>query len=298
MHVIYLDVLFAINWIMDLLIFYTVSLILNSWIRFKRHMVAAVMASSLYCLLILWPALHTIPYSLYALWTPVIPILYLYKPTTIKAFGKNYLLCTAVAALYGGVIFNLWYLLGGSYGELRHMSIFYLTGISLGVAGIFYLSFYWIRRCVVFNHLTYELKIIKDGREKEMLALMDTGNLLYTPYDHRPVIVIYYEAIKNLISEEECETIEHFFHSTEKERECMLCEAQMAPDCLIPFHSVGCHADFLWGMKVKEIRVKRGSGEKVIHNGIIGVSNEPLYADRQYEALLHPEYILEGGVAI
>ena len=294
MYVIYLDVLFMINWVMDFLIFYSVTMILNKWLPLRRHLYAATLASFFYCLLVLVPLLRMIPYSLYSLWIPVIPILLLYRPTTIKLFLKYYLISMVVAAIYGGVIFSLWFMLGGSMRKLHSMQIVFLFGISIMVAALFYLCFYWLRRCFVLRHFSYAISLSRMHRKKEMLALMDTGNMLYAPMTHEPVIVITYEAAEALLSSKEIEVIKRCYACSEQEVENYLSHCELRPDVIIPFNSVGCEASFLWGIYLDELTISMGKHKKFIKHCIAGIAKNPLYADRQYEVLLHPEYILEG----
>ena len=298
MQVIYLDVLFIINLIMDFLIFFTVTLIMNKWLSIWRQLVAALMASVLYCLLIIVPCMQSIPYTFYSLWIPVIPILFLYRPYSYKEFGKYFLICTGVAAIYGGVVFNLWYIFGGNYYKIQSMNLMVLIGISVCVALLFYMNFYWIRRCFIFKRFSYKLILKRKRHEKVVSALLDTGNLLYTPISHHPVIVVTYEAVKALLTAIERENIAQFFKCKDKEVENYLMLDKAGPDVLIPFNSIGCKQGFLWGINIDEVKVMTQVGEKVIHHCVVGISKEPLYSDKQYEALLHPEYILEGEVAI
>lgn len=294
MYVIYLDILFMINWSMDFLIFFTVTMILNKWISIKQHLIAAFMASFLYCLLVVVPLLQAIPYSLYSLWIPVMPILFLYKPKHIKMFIKYFLICSGVAALYGGVIFSLWNVLVGDFHKIQAMQVGMLLGISIGIAAIFYAGFYWIRHQVVCRHFTYQISLERNKQKVQLFSLMDTGNLLYVPITHQPVMVSTINAIRPLLSEAEYESIIKYMGGNEADLEAYLMKEKIVPRYLIPFNSVGCKNGYLWGICIEEMRVKIGKGEKVVQGCIVGISKEPLCADRQIELLLHPDFILEG----
>lgn len=295
MYVIYLDILFVINWTMDLLIFLTVTMILNKWLSLKRHIVAALIASILYCMLVILPWLQMIPYSLYSLWIPVIPILFLYRPSKLRSFMKYYLICMGIAGLYGGVIFNVWSIIGGKFQKIHTMQLSMLLGISIGIAAIFYKSFYWIRHQTICHHFTYQLILERGGKKVQLLGLMDTGNLLYTPVTHQPVIVAPLQVVKSLLSEEEYEGIKAYMAlAQEEDIEAYLINETLRPDCFIPFNSIGCHVGYLWGLRVDGMTVKIGKGEKVVANCIVGISKDPLYADKLIQVLLHPDFILEG----
>lgn len=292
MYVIYIDVLFIINSVMDFIIFKTMTLVFNRSISIGRHLIAALIASSLFCLLVICPFLYVIPYSIYSLWVPVIPILYLYRPRYLKEFIKIFIVATLVAALYGGIIFNIWYVLGGDYSKIHTMSMFLLITISMLVLGVIYFCIYWIKKTFILNQFTYRLKIKRNQKEKELMGIMDTGNLLYSPIYHHPVIVITYKAIRDILTAQECERLEQFFNVKETDLEQFIALEQKGPEILIPFNSVGCEVGFLWGMKIDEMIVKMQNGEKCIANCLVGITNKQLYSDRKYEVLLHPEYIM------
>lgn len=298
MHVIYVDVLFLINCVMDICIFTTVTLVLNVWLPRRRHVVAALLASALYCIGMLCPVVCQIPYSILALWIPVIPVLYLYRPLTCKSFIKYYLASMMIAALFGGAVFNVWFIIGNGLKEITTMSMGLLFGISFGVTACFYGTFYWLRRCLVLRHYTYQIDLVYKGRHQEITALLDTGNLLYTPVTHRPVIVVTYKAVESLLTSQQCKQLQRFFNKQENFFNDAAYMNKEIPELLIPYHSVGCQSDFLWGLNIDEVQIMCPTLKKKSSACIIGISKTPLFSDGAYDALLHPEYILEGEMAV
>lgn len=297
MYVVYIDILFIINWSMDVLIFYCVTLVLNKKIKHWRIIIAGTIAALFYCMLVISPILQSIPYWLYTLFIPICSIVYLYKPHSLKVFLKIYVLSMMVAAVFGGLIFNIWYTFSTNVQGFDSLGIYMLIGIGCIITCLFYSGFYFMRRRFIFPAFEYRLKLKNDGQYSELNALLDTGNLLYTPISHLPVIVVEYEVIRNLLTEAQRTNFERYRRSREKEIEEGLVSGECKPDVLIPFNSVGCKSGYLWGFKVEEVTIKRLAGEKAISNCVIGVSNESLFSDRQYHALLHPELILEEAIA-
>lgn len=293
MHVIYIDVLFAINWYMDVLIFYCVSLILNQRIKLRRLALAGILASLVYCMLIILPILQSIPYSFYTLFIPTIAILYLYKPQNLKTFIKLYGLCMIVSAIFGGMLFNIWYMFNHSSEKISSIGVVTLILVGLLITIIFYNSFYFIRRRFIFPSFEYEIKISNKEGCVEVKALLDTGNLLYTPITHEPVVVVEYESVKALLSEAQQIEYETYRRCKENEMEEALISERCRPEILIPFKSVGCTAGYLWGIRVDEMDIRKVMAETKVPDCIIGISSESLFSDKQYSALLHPEFILE-----
>lgn len=298
MYVIYLDILFAINWYMDTLIFYCVTLILNHPIKILRIIWAGLIASLLYCMLILCHILQLIPYSIYSLLVPIIAILYLYKPKSIKGFVKLYLLCTLVAAVFGGIIFNVWFTFNHDIRGIHSMELGMLFLIGGLTMLCFDRGFYFIRRRLIFPAFEYGLTLKNRNQCIKVKALLDTGNLLYTPIKHEPVVVVEYESIKHLLSKEQMIQFENYRRSNSTNIEEALLNGTYQPDVLIPFNSVGCKEGYLWGVRIDQILIKERTGEKEFSSCVIGISGEHLFSDQQYHALLHPEFILEEVVAL
>lgn len=295
MNVIYVDVLFVINWVMDSMIFYSVTLMLNQVIKKRKILIAATMASLLYCMLVLCPFFQKLPYWLITLWLPTVPLLYLFKPKTGRVFIKVWLMSTAVAALYGGVIFNIWYMLGGGSIETTHLNWMTLFLLSLGVTILFNGSFYYLRRRLILPQFEYDIIMSYQGQTITGHALMDTGNLLYTSFYHEPVIVMTYAAIRQLLDEATRQEVEAFYACPPQALEVFLQEHH--PSRLIPFESVGCKQGFLWGIPIDTLTIKKGKYEKVMTHCIVGISEGALFSDQSYDALLHPELIMEEDIA-
>lgn len=288
MYVIYMDVLFLINFIMDTIIFWIVSMLVNEPIRIKKIVIGGILGAGLYCLLIVIPILQYVPYSIYSLFIPVMPILYIFRPVHIKQLLKYYLVAMLIAALLGGVTFSLWYMLGSSHKTINDLSIVVLISIGLGIGFIFYMGFYCIRRRFIFPLFEYKIKFINNDKETIVNALLDTGNCLYTPVTHRPVIIVEYDRAKILLTEKEQQLYEQFSDN-------LLELVQMnnhAMKHIIPFNSVGCEEGMILGIEIDEMILEKMSLQRHFYKCIIGIVQMPLFNDHSYKALLHPEYIL------
>lgn len=288
MYVVYMDVLFCINFIMDTIIFWIVSMLINQPVKVKRMIAGGLFAAVLYCMLIVVPFLQYVPYSIYSFFIPVFPILYIFRPIHIKQLFKYYLLSMLVAALLGGTTFSLWYMLGYDSRAISELNIFMLIGIGVTMGFTFYTSFYYIRRRFILPTFEYQLQFIQKDRKVMLRALLDTGNCLYTPITHRPVIVVEYDMVKGLFTEEEQKFFERFSDH--------LVELEQLDDNiikhLIPFNSIGCESGMILGVEIDEMILEKMSTQRHFNKCIIGIAQMPLFNDHSYKALLHPEYII------
>lgn len=293
MYVLYLDILFLINWIMDILIFYCVSLVLNKRVKCLHTIFAGALAALIYCMLLVIPVLQKVPYTICSLIIPIPSLLILYRPSQYKVFFKEYLLSMVIAAVFGGMVFNIWYLVNGAQSNVSEISILFLIGIGVGVAICFYCSFYFIRRRLIFPIFEYSLTVSYQGKKVEIQSLLDTGNLLYTSWKHEPVMVIEYEAMKPLLTEMQQRTYEAFKNLNEVQIEEAIIKGDYKMEQLIPFNSVGCKGGFLWSIQVESVQIESYSKHLKVSPCIVGLSSERLFSDRHFQALVHPEFILE-----
>ncbi|PHV71095.1 hypothetical protein CS063_07125 [Sporanaerobium hydrogeniformans] len=290
MYVLYLDVLFFINWIMNSMVFLIATLMLNEPLQLRRLGLAGGMAAALYCLVVSVPFLQDIPALVYTLILPSLSILYLYKPRHITIFIKRWLLCQGLAFLLGGTTFSLWYMLGYK-GNFEEISILYLLGIAGSVTLVIYMSFYSIRKHWILPHFEYRVKMLHQGRIGEFQAVVDTGNMLYTPFKHQAVSVVTYAAIESLLTEEEYLFVKNYMGQKNWE------ELEQIPKgiTLIPFNSVGCKSGFLIGIEMEEIYVYRHNKRQDFKRCIVGISPTSFFSDKAYNTLLHPEFIVDKG---
>ena len=287
MYVIYVDILFLINLFMDMIIFYIAAMILNKPINFCKIFFGSLQAAFVYCLLIYIPFLQGLPYLIYALCTPVIPILYIYRPHTVKTFIKVYLVCCVSAWVLGGSVFSIWYLLRPG-GAPQTMQIIWLIFIGTMIGGMFSIFFYQIRKRLILPVFEYEINIKHTGKAICIKSLLDTGNCLYTLLGHQPVIVANFDVIKELFSDEQLLAVN-------KHKDNMMALIQtgvFSPSYVIPFHSVGCKAGMLIGIQVDQIKICKGDFEKRAEKCIIGMAFNPIFQDQSYQALLHPDLIM------
>ncbi|ONI46382.1 hypothetical protein AN640_03525 [Candidatus Epulonipiscium fishelsonii] len=280
MQTIYIDVLFMINLIMDFYIFFVANLLLNKPIKIKNLIVASVIASILYCLTIIWPFLQELPFNLYYFMLPIMSIIYLFKPITIKDFFKVYIINLFSAFLIGGLSFNIYYLVGG------HFMVPIISGSI--ITFFIFISFESIRRKVLMLEYEANLNFRIENSLINLTGIVDTGNTLYTMFSKRPVIVVSLDKVNNYLNDEIQELVKSL--ETAEDIEQVLINRPKKIQ-LIPFESVGCKSGLLVGIEVKDLKVIRGNRTYVHKNSIIGLCSAPVFKDDKYSVLIHPDLI-------
>lgn len=183
-----------------------------------------------------------------------------------------------------GVIITSMPLLGTKWSEI--LLAFALTLIILRIFKDL------IQSRFIRDKLLVRLSISFDCKAIGLYALVDTGNSLFDPLTNTPVVVVEFNAIKDILPEE----IRSIF---EKDRENDLGAVTdtisrttwFSRFRLIPFTSLGKENGMLIGFKPDYIEIDNDNQRKGISNVIIGIYNRALSRNEKYKALLNPELI-------
>ena len=288
---VYVDVLFAVNLGMDLVLLGLVKRLLGLGTRRRRLLAGAAVGASLACgqaaagaklaASRMWdPVSQGTGYpgswqivvltAAFCLLSGILMLLAAFGRCGVRELLRRFLalgLCTAGAgglcaaavqtAGPGGVFSG-----GGPLGGPLPVG----TLLCLGAAGWFggraCLRTFQARR---MEAARYQVVLHYHGKEKQVEALWDTGNRLYEPYGHQPVHVLSREACKGF-----CESVSQVIY--------------------IPFRSVGAAWGLLPGVRMDEMEVlKDGRLIRRYERPWVAISREPLSPRRQYEMLLHGE---------
>lgn len=116
----------------------------------------------------------------------------------------------------------------------------------------------------------YNVRIVNGDSKIETVALEDTGNSLREPYKGRPVSVLQYNVIKQILTGNE---------------KCFL----------IPFKSVGSQNGILTGITVDYMEIKNRDINLKISNPVLGIYKGMFNNDKKYQMLLNSEFILHNS---
>lgn len=272
---------------MDYMIFWMSSRLLGYRLTGWRIFLASMLASLIYCIVVIVPWTDQIPVFLLQLVVPILSLLYLYRPDSFKVFIKTYIVATIVAAVVGGVSFNFYFIIGGR----RDVSALLPLGIGMILCLLLFLVMGYVKRRLIAPYFEYEVILCQKEHKKKLLGYLDTGNRLYTTLDQRPVMIANYKGIEQILSDRQ----KQFLKTCEIqgiERALEVLESDKGEKYyLIPFNSIGCKDGIIVGIPVEKIYMKRGLFEKQIEGGIIAIHFGKLFNGDVYEILIHPEYV-------
>lgn len=107
----------------------------------------------------------------------------------------------------------------------------------------------------------YEVTLVWNGMQKELLGLRDTGNQLCDPYFGKPVTVVEYDAVKELFN-------------------------QKTKVLWIPYHTVGETKGWMPGIRLDAILLEHDGEKRRIESPMIAVSKEKLSVKGRYQMIL------------
>ncbi|HHX51840.1 MAG TPA: sigma-E processing peptidase SpoIIGA [Clostridia bacterium] len=298
--VIYIDVVFAVNFLMDFLILWSVARFgqfRTSWLK----ILAGALVGSFYSLVIFFPGpgfLETIGIKLLV---SMIMILLSFSWHSVKYFlqalGCFYLISFMVGgAMLGGIYFLQGSLLQGSFFP----GIFFLSGIPsvwllAGLASLAFFSYLGssLIKKGLFRRLYLVSTVVCFG-EKRIAArsLVDTGNQLRDPLTRCPVMILEYSLLKEVLPSQ----LQDFYENREepeleKTLQVLAGTSWAVKVRVIPFKTIGRRKGMLLGLKPDMVYVVTEEKTVKHHSVIIGVYAGTLSPENKYRALLHPELL-------
>ncbi|MBR3934075.1 MAG: sigma-E processing peptidase SpoIIGA [Clostridia bacterium] len=276
---VYADVLFIINFIINLILLKISSLFIKNPASVLRLTLASALGS-IYAVCMFFPDisfLYIIPFKIFV---SVIMIKIICPKSKIFKIIKHTAVFYMVSFTFAGVLLSLIYLgnISQKTTPVIQNGIFYFD-ISLGAVCIAALICYAVTgasSAIFKRNKTLgikNLKIVLSDKVCELAALSDTGNLLKDPITGTPVVI----AEKNHLSKlfpDGMPDIDSITDSDVKMR-------------LIPYSSLGNEAGIMTGFIPDEIAIDG----RVITDVIVAASEGTLSKKDEYNALFNPDIL-------
>ncbi len=283
--VIYADVLFLVNWMMDAVLLILAGWFLQKRIRLGRISLAAALGALWACLYAAFALRGWAVRLLGSAGTALLMVRLAYRLKSPRDLLQGAFCLGAAAVLMGGLIhivydgtaFGRFLRLWMGHREAGAVSVWLLAGAMGG-------SFLLIACGLRYRELSRSQEWIQDvtlycgGRQLTVPALWDSGNQLYDPFTGQAVHILELDACKDLIGPACWEA----FQETAAGRE----ESLPVGARLIPCRSMGNPRGLIPVMALD--RMVTASGETFEHP-LIGFCLTSLSADQNYRMLLHSQ---------
>lgn len=278
-YIIYMDVFFVVNLIMDFIILKAAAHYIKPQTTFVRCLAGGAVGSLLACLSLLLSYENMMVHMLFSyIFTVAAMVFATYGRCSPKQMIKRSLWLYFVTVFMGGAMNLLYdytyfgYILRGIF-EAVYENPVNLIKLCL-FSGISYVVLQWFygllsRRTHVDGFVT--VKLATNGKQVKVNGLIDSGNSLFDPYYGKPVHIVEYEAVQGIL--------EGVDMHKEKYR-------------LVPFHSLGKKNGLIEVLDFDELVVYADDDEE---SGIkytekkpaVGIYKATLSGENKYQMLLN-----------
>ncbi len=275
-YIVYLDVFFMINFIMDYMIILITSRIAK--VKKKRiRQLAGAGCGALYSVIVIKPLTnHLFKITLVNILIAAVMVLISFGFTSASVYIKNVFLLFVVSFTMSGIINYLYYstvigkyvrnVLSGNSNKVVNARKFILVSV------LAYILLSAIVR-IIFSvrkdmELYYDVKITFRGKSVVVRGLYDTGNGLTEPVNGKMVHIAEYKILKPLLE------------GDEKAKENIY---------VIPFHSIGEEDGIMYGIRMDEMVILVDDEPKFLYNPIIGIYTGNVSKRGNYSVILNRE---------
>lgn len=301
---VYADMIFLLNFCVDLLLLWLTMAVRNQRTAIWRLAAAAFLGAcyAVMMLLPVWPWVYTwgmkLVFSFLMVW-----VAFGYRGRTV--FVRNWGVFYFVSFVVGGGMFAAHYVLQEQAHVLNGILITQSNGMRpypitwMFIAVAFPLVWWYSR--VTFRSLAerqtihrflVQVEVILGKESVSGTGLIDTGNQLRDPLTRVPVMIVEQRLLMPLLPVEIQQAVDH---PDVTEALSQLPLEWVTRVKLIPFRSITRGTDFLLAIKPDKIRVVYERKAHDIHNVLIGMDSGILSADGTYQMIIHPSFIEEAS---
>ena len=250
--VLYLDLVFALNAVSDLLALYVTARLSGRGFRWRR-LILVSLCGGVYGVLSGFPSAYLL--RNFAVQIVVAACMVWFAFRTRDTFLRLFLLFFLLSCAIGGAFMAFAQFASEEAGKLLEK----LNWKAFSLVG----AFSWIMLSVVFrgsaHHIVsgqiYSVSIMRDGRVVHLNALLDTGHTLKDPVSDAPVMTVWCDALCDLWFEEEREILAQLKYTGSLS--CIEELAAVAPGKfnLIPYSAVGISVGYLLCFKPDKVMI-------------------------------------------
>lgn len=267
----YLDIYFLENLIINGLVLHMAGLAMKERRSPVRIAAAAALGACGACLIVLLPVHKNAALS------TLLSLLLI--PLMAAAQGGRKKMARAVPGILCAALFlgAVWRILCGNFGMPFYLAV---------PAGYGFARFLWSlwRRLRGRTQYLYDVTLQRGEKYVRLRGLLDSGNRLVQPVTAKPVHIVDYERIKELLDERE-------------QRE-LLGLLNMEADggasgkfTYIPYHAIGNSEGVLPALTLDGITVKHGENVWSTKGALAAVSREAVSSGGEYQMILHPRIL-------
>ena len=295
MPVVYIDVLFVVNLIVNYILLKACCIFSGLRCNNYRVMLGAFIGAC-YAVLVFFPDFSVIYSTICKMLISMLIVAASFPFYSIGSYIKALLIFYVVSFGFGGCVLGIFYFsdVGARLGAIYSNGVLYfnLPWTILAVSGAFFfvavkLFSYFSGKVYKSHNLRKKLYLSYGENTAEVTALMDTGNSLIDPVTLVPVIIVEYRLLKNIFNESIKATLDRIGNDNITWIMSEVAGKGLSAR-LIPFSSIGKENGMLLGFIPDRAEIHDDCGVKVLEKCVVALYDRPLSKDRSYGALLNP----------
>lgn len=297
---VYLDVILIENMCMNYIILFATGYIMKLKIKHLRIIISSIIGGAY--AIISYMNIIPIYSTLIAKIILSISMVHIaFNPKNIKVCLKELLLFYVVSFVFGGCAFALLYIIKPQDILMKNGVYIGTYPIKVAIIGalvgfvLTYLAFKIVKGKITKKSVLYEVAIFFKEKETNVIAMLDTGNLLRDPISQMPVILVQKDKMCKIIPINILDNLEKVLGGdenlqiSEEEKNEYFSKLK-----IIPFKSVGKQNGMLIGFKTDKVQIEINDNIEEIENVIIGIYDGKFSKNEKYSALIGLD-ILERG---
>lgn len=293
---IYLDVVFIENMFMNYIILFATAIINKANIKLIKIAISSVLGS-LYAVFAQLAILENFVGLILKVMLSVAMVYTAFSPENFKKCLKQLLIFYLTSFTFGGVAFALLYFV--KPGELLMKNGVFVGTYPIKIAAlggtvgfvIITIAFNIIKGKVNKRGIFCEIEIDIKQRKENLIAMLDTGNLLKEPITGAPVAIIEKNKLENLLPISILNNIDNIIIGNMEQIEHI--NEYINRFRIIPFTSLGKQNGMLLGIKADFVTVKYDEQVIRLNDVILGIYEQNLSKNNSYHALIGLDMIEE-----
>lgn len=258
----YIDLFFFTDFFLNFLSLLLTAAFLKERLRFGRCVLAAVLGSLWNCFLVVFPvfpALLELGLTVFLTGSLMVKISFSFGISSWRqSVGAVFVLLISSALLSGCLMFSRQHFYLSDWE-----SLFFVGAVSLMGFRALRASF----QTKAIGKVRYPVRLYYRGKEKEFLALADSGNRLHVPGTGKPVSLISYWDCKGF-----CDSVSGGFY--------------------IPYRAVGTEKGVLFAVLFEKMEILKDGKYIMIENPAVAITKERISVNGEFSILLPEEYVL------
>lgn len=284
--VVYADVVFIENLIINYVILYVTTLIKHIKISNFKILLSSI-CGSLYAVI----SISIGDNIVCKLILSILMVFIIYPTKKIKKFLEVLVSFYLISITAGGAAIAILYLTNNyTIDAVNGVSIvnfpILISAIGL-ILGIFLImnTINNLKSKISKKDIFYDIEIFIENKKTKIKALLDTGNMLKDPITQKPVIIVTNRSLKNILPKEILEDVNNILGGDKLGK----LENFANRIKIIPFNSLGNEHGILVGIQSNKIIVD----DKVIKDVIIGIYEKEFSRRKKYDALIGIDLLYE-----